>query len=701
MSKYDSIEQIILATAEMVRPPERLSVDQAAEKYVYVNYPGAYVGYYNNNSTPYLREPMSVLTSRDYTSCVFVGPARAGKTQMFLNWAGYSAVCDPGDMMLVQPSKDSARDFSMRDLDRMIRYSPEVRSRMIQKASADNTFDKQFSSGMLLKLSWPSINELSGKTLGRGWLADYDRMPTSVDGEGTAFDLLKRRTQTFKRNGMTVVESSPGSPVTNAKWMSSTESPHEAPPAEGILALYNRGDRRRWYWPCPHCRTPFEPDFHLLTYPDTRDFGDAAAQAVMACPHCGGVINHHRDEKNGIPGKNELNMQGRWLKDRQRWDVERNILLGGVKSDDTASFWLKGVAAAFNTWEKLVLEYLKANDEYERTGNEEALKVTINTGQGLPYITKNQDNGRLPEEIKNRARNLGERVVPRGVRFLVACVDVQKNRFEVQVMGFGVGGDIWIIDRFSIRKSERKDADGDPYPVSPGSYAEDWHLLVDRVLMKTYRLQDDTDRQMRIKMVACDSGGQEGVTANAYTFYRYLRENNEGNLDQTLFRRFKLIKGSDRRGAPRVQISYPDSQRKDRHADARGEIPVLLLNSDILKDQLNKMLDRSDPNGGQVNFPNWLPDEFYAELTVETRNEKGHWENPKKLRNESWDLLAYAIALSVTSEIAIEKIDWDDPPTWARDWDENDLVFDPNSTTRYTAQQTVAYDLSQLASELA
>lgn len=703
MSRYDSIEQIILATAEMVRPPERLTVDQAAAKYVYVNYPGAYVGYYNNRSTPYLREPMGVLTSRDYTSCVFVGPARAGKTQMFLNWAGYSAVCDPGDMMLVQPSKDSARDFSMRDLDRMIRYSPEVRSRMIPKASADNTFDKQFSSGMLLKLSWPSINELSGKTVGRAWLADYDRMPPSVDGEGSAFDLAKRRTQTFKRNGMTVVESSPGFPVNNPKWMPNAESPHEAPPADGILALYNRGDRRRWYWPCPHCHTPFEPDFHLLNYPNTRDFGDAAAQAFMACPHCGGVITHHFDEKNGIPGKNELNQQGRWLKDRQRWDVETDRLIGGVRSDDTASFWLKGVAAAFNTWEKLVLEYLKANDEYERTGNEEALKVTINTGQGLPYIPKNQDAGRLPEEIKNRARNFGERVVPRGVRFLVATVDVQKNRFVVQVHGFGVGGDIWIIDRFELRKSKRLDEDGDPYPLSPGAYAEDWHVLIDAVLEKTYPLQEDSNRKMRIKITACDSGGADEATANAYKFYRYLRDNNDPDrkLDPNLFRRFKLVKGVPRLGVPRVQVTYPDSQRKDRHADARGEIPVWALNSNVLKDQVNKMLERTDPNGGLVNFPNWLPDEFYAELTVEVRNVKGEWENPRKLRNESWDLLAYAIAMSLTPDIALEKIDWDDPPSWAREWDDNDLVFDPDSTTRYTAQQSVAHDLSLLASELA
>ena len=192
------------------------------------------------------------------------------------------------------------------------------------------------------------------------------------------------------------------------------------------------------------------------------------------------------------------------------------------------------------------------------------------------------------------------------------------------------------------------------------------------------------------------------MTAKAYDFYRYLRDTDDEGVDPNLFRRFKLVKGDPRKGAPRVMLTYPDSQRKDRHADARGEIPVWLLHSDTLKDQLNAMLDRSDPNGGRVNFPNWLSDDWYTELTVETRNEKGKWENPKKLRNESWDLLTYCLALQLMPEINIENLDWEDPPSWASDWDDNDLVFDPNSTNSYTARQSVVeHDLSQLASELA
>lgn len=88
-------------------------------------------------------------------------------------------------------------------------------------------------------------------------LTDYDRFPEDIDGEGDGFSLASKRTTTFMSAGMTLAESSSGREITDVKWRRS--SPHEAPPTTGILSLYNRGDRRRWYWPCPHCGDWFQP----------------------------------------------------------------------------------------------------------------------------------------------------------------------------------------------------------------------------------------------------------------------------------------------------------------------------------------------------------------------------------------------------------------------------------------------------------
>jgi len=607
-------------------------------------------------------------------------------SDMFFNWLVHTAICDPADMMHVLMTMNVARDWSQKDLRRAFRHSEALGKTVAPGRHNQSTHDIRFLSGMHLLVKWPTITELSGKTVGRNWISDYDRIPESIDGEGNAYDLTAKRGQTFRRNAMTVAESSPGYEIEDPQWSGKTR--HEAPPTRGILALYNRGDRRRWYWRCPQCYQPFEPDFHLIQIPDSADHVEAAEASVMVCPHNGCVIWH--DGRDGMPGKNELNQieegNARWLRDGEVWipakpgDANKlGTVEGSAFRADIASFWLKGPAAAFTTWRDLVLKYLKAHEEYERTGSQEALKTTVNTDQGLPYKPKRFSEGRNWEELKGRALDLGVKVVPPGVRFLVATVDVQKYRFEVQVHGFGEGGDITVIDRFAIRKSHRKDEDGDPDRIQPATYVEDWDVLIHDVLLRTYPLGDGSGRVMGIKMTGCDSGGSadkkndSSTTKLAYEFWRKLRDADGETLPKGLHRQFQLLKGNTVKDAPRAKITYPDSERKDRSAGARGEVPVLLLNTNALKDQMDGLLDRIAPGGGRVNFPDWLSEDFWQELVAESRTAKG-WEKNAP-RNEAWDLLVYALGVSLYRPIKIEHLNWDDPPRWAEEWDDNELVF--------------------------
>lgn len=693
---FNLLEDILVATAEAVRPPERLTVSQAAEKYRYLNNPGSYIGHWDNSKAPYLRDIMDEMTSTEFKAIALAGPARCGKSDMFFNWLTHTAVCDPADVLLVHMTQGTARDWSMGDLRKAFRHSKELGKRVVPGRQNMNVHDVKFMSGMRLLVKWPTITELSGKTVPRVWFMDYDRMPLDVDKEGPPFDLGRKRTETFGRYGMTIAESSPGYEVSDPRWAAS--KPHEAPPTPGILALYNRGDRRRFYWRCAKCGEPFESDFHLLQWPDSADHLEAAEAATLHCPHCN--FGHTHDAGPGQPGKDELNLGGRWIKAGQIWRPDGSIEGTPVRSE-IASFWIKGPQATFTTWKDLVYRNLKALEEWEKSGDIGALKATVNTDQGLPFVNPSLIGERLPEDLKARARDIGDRVVPQDVRFLIASIDVQKHQFVVQVHGIMPGGDIVIIDRFDIRYSKRLDdrASGEQYLwLNPATYLEDWHLLVDQVIEKTYPLDDESGRHMSIKAVVCDSGGREGVTATAYNFWRWLRDEHPANHHQ----RFILLKGQPRLDAPRVRIAYPDSERKDRKAGAMGEVPVLQINSNVIKDQVYGMLARTDFGGGMVIFPDWLESWFYSELTAENRTLKGMWENPKKLRNEAWDLLCYCVAVCIHPRFGnIEKMDWDNPPGWARPWDKNDFVFKPeeNATPFKPRQETI--DLSALASNLA
>ncbi len=685
-TSYKSLNGIFRSLAEMLRPPERLTVSQAAERYRYVNQPGAYVGKWKNTTAPYMVEPMDTFASREYSGMVFVGPAQSGKTDsLILNTVAYSVKVDPMDMMVVCPTMTAARDFSIRRIDRLHRHSEDIGEMLLPGADSDNKFDKHYTTGMLLTLSWPTPTELAGKPVGRVVLTDRDRMPDDVDGDGEPFDLASKRTTTFGSYAMTVAESSPSRPVENLKWIPQT--PHEAPPAAGIMALYNRGDRRRWCWPCPCCNQYFEGLFeHLQMDPDAKGTNlERAATTRMVCPKCSYRI--HPDERD------VMQEWAVWLKDGQGIDSKGNVF-GPKPRTMIASFWLRGVAAAFTNWKKLMAMYLDAEDEYNRTGSEESLKKFYNNDLGEPYYSKLTDGTRLPEVLKGRAENLGEKVVPEGVRFLVALCDVQKNSWVVQVFGVLPGRpfDTVIVDRFAIYKSNRTDEDGERMYVKPHAYLEDWDLLIEQVIQKEYPLADGSGRMMSVKFTGCDSGGREGVTTMAYNFYRRLKEEN-------LHRRFILTKGDPSPNQPRTRISYPDSSRKDKLSGARGDVPVLMLNSNLLKDDLNGRLDSLVPGKGMFRFPNWLSDNVYSELCAEVREPKG-WTNPANSRNEAWDLGYMCIGLCVSELIRIEHIDWDKPPSWAAEWEKNDLVREPEAERPFQAEMK-PLDFSQFAKQLA
>ncbi|HGL4164815.1 TPA: phage terminase large subunit family protein [Citrobacter koseri] len=650
-------------TAGIIRAPRRMPVAEAVHKYMHVPVGvGNYVKW-DPDLAPYVVEPMNCLASREYDAVIFVGPARTGKTIGLIDgWVVYNIVCDPSDMLIVQMTEEKAREHSKKRLARTFRVSQEVAKRLSPLRNDNNVHDRTFLAGNYLKIGWPSINIMSSSDFKCVALTDYDRFPEDIDGEGDGFTLASKRTTTFMSAGMTLVESSPGREITNTKWR--RKSPHEAPPTTGILALYNRGDRRRWYWPCPHCGEYFQPAMEAMTgYRDEPDPVKASEAAHIECPHCNGIITADK--------KRELNGKGVWLREGLVIDREGNITGEGRRSR-IASFWMEGPAAAYQTWSQLVYKLLTAEQDYEATGSEETLRAVINTDWGRPYLPRAASEQRRADVLMQRAEDYGKRLVPPKVRFLLASVDVQggkKRRFVVQIIGYGENGERWLVDRYNIRQSLRCDENGETQPLHPGSYPEDWKLLITDVLEKTYPLQSSPSQRMPVLAMAVDSGGEDGVTDNAYKFWRQCRRDGLG-------KRVYLIKGDSTKRQKIITRTHPDNtDRSDRRADARGEVPVYLLQTDLLKDQLSNNLERETPGAGYIHFPDWLGEWFYEELTYEERGTDGKWRKPGKGNNEAFDLFCYAHAVAILR--GYEKIrDWEQPPAWAAAQDINSNIID-------------------------
>lgn len=635
----------------ILRAPRRMLVADAVAQYMRVPMGAGNSVPWDPLVAPYVIEPMNCLASREYDAVIFVGPARTGKTIGLIDgWVIYNVICDPADMLIIQMTEEKAREHSKKRLARTFRVSPEVVSRLSPNKNDNNVYDRTFLAGNYLKIGWPSVNIMSSSDYKCVALTDYDRFPEDIDGEGDAFSLASKRTTTFMSSGMTLVESSPGRDVKDVKWRRT--SPHEAPPTTGILSLYNRGDRRRWYWPCPHCGEYFQPCGDVVA--GFRDIADpvlASEAAYIQCPSCSGRIMPEQ--------KRELNGRGVWLRDGESINADGSRY-GDPRRSRIASFWMEGPAAAYQTLSQLVYKLLTAEQEYETTGSEETLKTVINTDWGLPYLPRASMEQRKSELLEQRAEPVPSRSVPDGVNFLVATVDVQAGRhrrFVVQVTGYGSRGERWIIDRYNITQSLRGDSDGESQRIDPASYPEDWDVLLTDVFHKSWPLASDHSQQMRLMAMAVDSGGEDGVTDNAYKFWRRCRRDGLG-------KRIYLFKGDSIRRAKLITRTFPDNTgRTGRRAQAAGDVPLWLLQTDALKDRVNNALWRDSPGPGYVHFPDWLGSWFYDELTYEERSSDGKWSKPGRGANEAFDLMVYAEALVILH--GYEKIRWPDAPEWA------------------------------------
>lgn len=675
MANNAALRQISSDLVGVIRPPRRQKVSQAANEHLYLSDAQRW----DPGAAPYMIRPMDETASRHHDVVCFVGPARTGKTLALIQgrWV-YTVTCHPLDFAVMHSSQDLARDLSIRDLRRLHRYSPGMRQAMTNRASDDNTYDKAYRSGILAVIGWPSNTQLASRTIPVMLLTDYDRWPGDIGGEGSGFAQARKRTETAGSLAMTVVESSPGS---NVSPDADIEQPvyelgrplvHAFPPTvsgvrANICTIYNGGTREWWYVPCQSCGEyyPQNPAIERFAWVASDDPIMAAETAGTVCCWCGTI---HAECTKQIENAN-----GAWLAEGETIDCYGKISGESRRERAYPSFALGGGAAAYQTRASIVQKYLQALLDAKATGDENSLKFVINGDIGAPHQSLFSGAARAASPIRKRAEAGKKLEVPEGVRFLIAAVDVQINRFVVQVHGYGPERNRWVIDHYNMRHGPRGENS-----VQPATYDEDWDLLIP-LINKAYPLADGSGRKMMIAGALCDSGGHDTVTDKAYGFYRRLPPN--------LRPKFRLVKGEHKPNAPLIEQRWPDTRgRKDRQGASHGDVPVLFLNVSRLKDRLDGDLARNEPGPGYCHFPNWLGEWFFKGLTREKKDDKGRWQ--AKSKNEPWDLMVYGeagaiLGFPIRPKPRMQGMDlpgfWESPPGWAKPWDENSKVFDPKN----------------------
>lgn len=648
-------------------PPERMTVAQhAAKKRWLNNQGGGFVGRWSHDEAPYLVEPMEALTSDDHLTVAVAGPGRSGKTAIAENWIGYAVDVDPADTLWYEPTDDVVEAYVKSVINDMIVDHPHLRQNLGPLPIDRSIHFKRFVTGMHIEFLPMAENNLRNKSAPRLVLDEIDAAPDSL---GDVYGQADLRRQTFGRGSTVLAISHPDQALglEPARW------------TRGIMRLYAQSTRCTWWWPCPECGDYSSPNptaarVMALHYPEDAPLDEIRDAAALLCPSCGGLIaDRHR---------RAMNLHGKWAGLGQVV-LPDGTIEGERRRNDIAGYWIVGAMSPFIIGGLGALAAAKVAAERDRlvSGDDKPLRTVMARRFGVPYEPPKRTGEVDAATLADRAEDHPLGMVPQGVRFLTCMVDVQANRFEVMVRGWGIDGENWVID---VRRVVADTG------VSPGA----WDDLLTGLLRAEFPLADGSGRGMRLRALGYDSGGSPGVTQQAYAAWRRLRIRREsrflGRIDGRDVFNVMPMKGASGPNAPRCQVVYPTSKRRDRDARATGAEPLLLFNPNAFKDDLGGQLACGEPGPWYVHHPRALrgeypppaepkpetPDtrhEWFEQVVAERQDARGRWVKTRD--NAPNEALDQHVGCHVLAELhGLARMRWVTPQPWAAEWDRNVLV---------------------------
>ena len=541
-------------------------------------------GHYRIGRTPFLREPMDCLSVYSpVRHVVFMKPAQIGASTMLRALIGSFIHNTPGPIMYLNPTVELAEDASKDHISPMIQAVPELAALVRENRSraSGNTIDlKKFRGGFLKMSGANSAVSLRAKAIRFLLRDEIDAYPDDVDGEGDPLALSEERTNSYTEICKILDLSTP-----------------TIDGFSKIQKLYLTSDQRRYFIPCPECR-----HLDFLTWRDVAhhsiEFDEARPELThMRCSSCHATIEErHKPWMLAEHGHGGL---AEWRPTAESDGQVRGYHLSGLYSP---LGWLP--------WEQLVRRFLRAKKDRS------LLKVWVNTGLGETWKEDASDGPPKEEVLLARAEKYPAEV-PAGVGCLVMSVDVQADRLEWIVKGYGADEESWLIARSAIP--------GDPLK-------DDVWTDLDRVRRQAWK--HESGQKLRADIMTIDSN------YSADRVYKYCRTH-AGD-------RVYAVRGGNLVGVPLVG-------RPTANNAYRARLYTLCTGSG--KETIYSRLKIGRPQAGMpepgyMHLPEWIDRDYVEQLTAETsfpqwvpgKGTVRVWRKKEGVRNEALDCEVYALA---------------------------------------------------------
>lgn len=578
--------------AKKLKPLEPLTVSEWANKYMVLPKGDAREGRYSTKNAPYQKEIMDAITRPEVVDVTVMSSAQVGKSLIMKCGIAYYIDYEPATQIIVLPTIELGERFSKTSLAPMISDVPRLREKVAKTKERDsnNTIrTKSYPGGDLIIAGANAPASLAQAPRRIVWMDEIDRFPASAGDEGNPVLLAEKRATSYW-NKKHIKTSTP-----TIKGFSKIED------------AYLEGSMEEWCVACPECGEYQPYDFKRIDFKTTN----------MICEKCGCMSSEMA-----------------WKKSKHKWIAKH------PERVTNRSFHLNELASPFSDWKNIIETFEKAMRRLEKYHDPKDLKVFINTVLGETWDIAEMDTEKVDDDtLKSRAEHY-DAEIPEGVLILTAAVDVQDDRFEIEIRGWARNYETWGIYKTEIH--------GNLYTNEPWDRLEEY-------LDQAFEFKDG--HQLNIAGFAIDSGGH--FTNSVYKWSMAMRKKKK---------RCYAVKGYA--GKQDIPLLYKKSVGEIKE-DVRGKKVTVartllyILGVDAGKEDISNRLKIEKPGEGYCHFPadegRGYDEEYYKGLTsehkiVEQKDGKIviSWQKEGGRRNEPFDLLNYNYAV-----LEILKPKWD------------------------------------------
>lgn len=581
-------EKIIETRQKTLRLSPKLSLVEWADSYRFLSpESSSSPGKWKTSTVEPARGPMTAVSDPSVKKITIMACTQLMKTELINNIVGYFVHQDPSPIIVMQPTTSLAETWSKDRLDPMIRDTPAIRDLFKEKRSRDSTNTighKQFPGGHVTIIGSNSPSELASRPVRITLRDEIDKYIDNVEGDPSS--LIIERSATFW-NSLDVGVCSP-----TVKGRSKIEQE------------YLKSDRRKYHVDCPHCGHN-----HFMVWENIRWQNNDPKTAEYECPECKVL----------------------WTEQDRIRAIHNGSYVATAPFNGHAGFHVNKLASPWEPLSTLVQKWLDAQGDVAK------LKTFINTQLAETW----EEKGEAPEYMRLYERRALYPInsCPEGVVFLTAGTDVQKDRIECEIVGWGKGKQSWSID----------------YRVIMGETSTDtpW-LELDKLLNETWTLANGQETSVRV--LAIDSG------YNTQYVYNWARKY-PGN-------RVMVVKGQD--GLNNILGSPKSADVTHSGEKLKRGVQVWPVGVSNLKSELYGFLNLNGAGDsgifpqGYCHFPQY-DEQFFKMLTAEKlmkrKNKKNQtiyeWVKTYE-RNEALDCRNYARAAA--AQIGLDRFkdrEWD------------------------------------------